>query len=206
MKPHPPAGGLRERKKRKTRAAIQREALRLFLEQGYDETTIEQIAEAAEVSPSTFFNYFPTKEDVVLTDDFDPLFVSRFAARPGDEPISVALRRTFAELMTGVTEPERELMLARGRLTMGVPALRARVWDELERGQDLLADLLARRTGVDRGDFELRVVATAVVGAMYTASIEWQRSEGRADLADLVDRALRVIDVNALLQRVPHTT
>jgi AcrR family transcriptional regulator len=64
--------GLRERKKAKTRAAIQAHALRLFAKQGYDETTIDQIADAAEVSQSTFFGYFPTKEDVVLHDRFDP--------------------------------------------------------------------------------------------------------------------------------------
>ena len=74
----PIARGLRERKKLKTKEAIQREALRLFQEQGYDETTIEQIAEAVEISPSTFFNYFPTKEDVVIQDPYDPLFISSF--------------------------------------------------------------------------------------------------------------------------------
>lgn len=65
--------GLRERKKAKTRAAIQHEALRLFREQGYDETKIEQIAAAVEVSESTIYRYFPTKEDLVLWDEFDPL-------------------------------------------------------------------------------------------------------------------------------------
>ena len=71
--PAAPRPGLRERKKARTRAAIREHALRLFREQGYAATTVEQIAEAAEVSPSTFFRYFPTKEDVVLQDDFDVL-------------------------------------------------------------------------------------------------------------------------------------
>src|SRR5258708_39627591 len=87
-----PAVGLRERKKVKTRAAIKQHALRLFQEQGYAATTVEQIAEAAEVSPSTFFRYFPTKEDVVLQDDFDPLFVEAFKLQPPDLSPIQALR------------------------------------------------------------------------------------------------------------------
>src|SRR5689334_23855993 len=63
--------GLRERKKARTRAAIRRHALRLFRANGYQRTTVEQIAAAAEVSVSTFFRYFPTKEDLILQDDMD---------------------------------------------------------------------------------------------------------------------------------------
>src|SRR5215471_13419905 len=93
-----PAQGLRERKKAKTRAAIQRHALRLFQEQGYDATTVEQIAAAAEVSPSTFFRYFPTKEDVGLYDALDPLLFSAFRAQsPELSPIE-AMRRAIREV------------------------------------------------------------------------------------------------------------
>ena len=74
--------GLRERKKQQTRAAIQREALRLIAERGYHATTCEQIAAAAEVSPATLFRYFPTKEDIVLQDGYDPVIASAVLARP----------------------------------------------------------------------------------------------------------------------------
>src|SRR5215831_18599469 len=97
-----PAQGLRERKKAKTRAAIQRHALRLFREQGYEATTVEQIAAAAEVSPSTFFRYFPTKEDVVLYDPFDPVLISAFEAQPPllspMQAMREALHATFAAM------------------------------------------------------------------------------------------------------------
>ena len=74
--------GLRERKKARTRATIQKHALRLFRQQGYEATTVSQIAEAAEVSESTLFRYFPTKEDIVRWDEFDPLIVEAFKAQP----------------------------------------------------------------------------------------------------------------------------
>src|SRR5260370_33715714 len=87
----PVALGLRERKKLKTKEAIQREALRLFQAQGYAETTIEQIAAAAEISPSTFFNYFPTKEDVVLFDRYDPMIFSMLSSLPRGQPLVTVL-------------------------------------------------------------------------------------------------------------------
>src|SRR5215831_2993472 len=93
-----PALGLRERKKAKTRAAIQEHALRLIREQGYQATTVEQIAAAAEVSPSTFFRYFPTKEDVVTYDALDPMFLEALRAQPPDLRPIQAIRAAFHEV------------------------------------------------------------------------------------------------------------
>ena len=82
--------GRRERKKLRTRALIQREALRLFLAKGFEATTIEEIAEAADIALSTFFNYFPTKEDVVLQDDLDPVLLEAINMEPaGLHPVAV---------------------------------------------------------------------------------------------------------------------
>ena len=107
----PPETGLRERKKAKTRAAIQAQALRLFRERGYAGTTVEQIAAAAEVSQSTFFRYFRTKEDVVLHDRFDPVLIEAFHAQPEElapaQALRAAMRAVFAELPAAELEQER---------------------------------------------------------------------------------------------------
>src|SRR5579871_1588889 len=91
--------GLRERKKARTRASIREHALRLIREQGYDATTVDQIAEAAEISPSTFFRYFPTKEDVVLQDDFDILAVGSFLEQPAELSLVGAFRAATKETL-----------------------------------------------------------------------------------------------------------
>jgi AcrR family transcriptional regulator len=163
--------GLRERKKARTRAAIRQHALQLFREQGYAETTVEQIAEAAEVSPSTFFRYFPTKEDVVLQDDFDPIAIAKFEALPADmHPVAAlraAMRETFAETPAWQLDQFREL----NRLTMSVPELRARALDEYLRSVRLAAELLAKRLGRDPGDIAIRTMAGAVVGVGLSALV-----------------------------------
>ena len=78
------AAGLRERKKAQTRRTIQEQALRLFTANGYDRTTVQDIAAAAGVSHMTFFRYFPTKEDVVLSDDYDPMIAALIGSRPAE--------------------------------------------------------------------------------------------------------------------------
>ena len=190
--------GLRQRKKQKTRESIQRTALRLFEKQGYEQTTIEQIAAAVEISPSTFFNYFPTKEDVVLYDAYDPMAIRLFLERPKDEPVNIGVRQVL-EGLAATFERDERLIRARARLILEVPELRARLWDEAERSQVMIAQLLAERTGRRPDDFELRVTARIVTGAMLEASFEWMQSNGRHRLVDLANRALDVVESGARL-------
>jgi AcrR family transcriptional regulator len=207
----PPVGaeaqvvGLRQRKKQKTKEAIQRAALRLFQKRGYEETTIEQIAAAVEISPSTFFNYFPTKEDVVLYDIYDPMAIRMFVERPPDEPLNIVVRRVLDGLAT-VLERDQEMILARGRLIMEVPELRARIWDEVERTQVMLATLLAERTGRKPDDFEVRVTARVVTGAMFEATLQWMRTNGRDRLVELFNNALDVVESGARLSSLARRT
>ncbi len=181
--------GLRERKKARTRAAIREHALRLFREQGYHATTVEQIAEAAEVSPSTFFRYFPTKEDVVLQDDFDVLGTDAFEAQPAElSPIAA-----FRAAAVGIFATLRPEDLARFRetteLTLTVPEIRARAMDELARTIDEIAAAIAKRTGRAPDDFAVRNLAGALIGVIMAATMPWA-DQPAADLVGRIDAAL----------------
>jgi AcrR family transcriptional regulator len=197
----PIAQGLRERKKQKTRESIQREAMRLIEKQGYDQTTIEQIAAAVEISPSTFFNYFPSKEDVVLYDAYDPVLAKLMLERPADEPLSISFRRVLEE-MGGIFDRDRSIILARGRLWFEVPALRARLFEELEKAQVLISGLIGQRSGRDPDDFETRIIVTVMVAAALEAMREWLRRDGKGSFVPLVNQALDIVEAGARLDEI----
>ena len=100
--------GLRERKKIKTRAEIKKQAFELFTKQGFTNTTIEQIAAASDVSASTFFRYFPTKEALILQDDFDPIMLEAFLNQPKEVPIFRAFRNAILEVMRNAPKEDLE--------------------------------------------------------------------------------------------------
>jgi AcrR family transcriptional regulator len=168
-----PVVGLRERKKAKTKSAIQQHALRLFHEQGYHSTTVEQIADAAEVSPSTFFRYFPSKEEVVLYDATDPLLLDSLRSQPAELTAIQALRASMREVFGALPSQELELQQERDRLIRAVPELRARMLDEFVKTLHVFADALAERTGRRPDDPAVRTLAAAVIGVgigvWYTA-------------------------------------
>jgi AcrR family transcriptional regulator len=159
---------LRERKKARTRASLREHALRLFREQGYQATTVEQIAAAAEVSPSTFFRYFPTKEDLVLQDDMDTRIAEALAGQPKELAPVAALRGAMREAWASFTPAEWEQIKQGGELSMHVPEIRARATNEFARAINTLADALAARTGRDPGDIRVRALAGAAVGVMMS--------------------------------------
>ncbi|MCP3819031.1 TetR family transcriptional regulator [Streptomyces sp. A3M-1-3] len=193
--PHTPADetpqlGLRERKKLKTRIAIRRATYALIAEQGYDATTIEQIAEAAEVSSSTVFRYFPTKEDIVLTDEYDPVMEAVLRGRPAGEPPLESLRFVITEVLRTYLDRERDEMIRRTRLMVDIPAVRARMTETMSATAILLTRALADRTGRAPDDLELRIFTAAVLGALREVTIYWGERGFRDDLIELVERAL----------------
>jgi AcrR family transcriptional regulator len=180
--------GLRERKKEQTRAAIQREALRLIAERGYEATTCEQIAAAAEVSAATLFRYFPTKEDIVLRDGYDPVIAAAVVARPGSESPLVAVRRGFADALGEVYLGDVEPIRQRTALILSVPALRSRAREQNASLVDHLQQALAERGGSTGNVLEIEVAAACCAAAVSVAVERWATQGG--DLPVIVDEAL----------------
>ena len=190
--PAPAPTGLRERKKAQTRAAIQRHALRLFREAGYGATTMEQIAAAADVSPSTLYRYFPTKEDLILQDDYDPLLAAAFRAQPPELPILQAFRTAVDETMSRVPADDRAEALERVRLTYAIPEVRARALDHMFTTTDMLAGLFAERLNRHPDDLEIRVLAGTVMGALLATQQRWL-TDPRQDMFAILDQALQCL-------------
>jgi AcrR family transcriptional regulator len=179
--------GLRERKKAKTRATIQQQALQLFHEQGYAATTVEQIASAVEVSPSTFFRYFPTKEDVVLYDDLDPLFFAAFEAQPPELTPIQAMRGALHLVFAGLSGEEMLQQQVRTELILAVPELRMRMLDQLANMVDVLAQLVGKRVGRSADDFRVRAFSGAVMGTLLVPILADLQGSLRDYIAQMVD-------------------
>jgi len=199
-----PPAGLRERKKIKLRRTIQAEALRLFEAQGYEQTTVEQIAEAAETSTTTFYRYFPTKEDVVLYDDYDAIVEATMASLPAGEALADTFRAAAAAVaaVAAATEADQENNLARLRLIGTSPVLDARHAGEERRSVALIARLLADRTARAADDYQVQLTAAAVMAVLFTASRRWAAGQGAVPFRTLVDQA--VTTVEPLLAALEH--
>jgi AcrR family transcriptional regulator len=198
--------GLRERKKARTREALHEAAMDLFSRQGFDGTTVEEIAATCEMSPRTFFRYFPTKEDV-LFGDFEQrstALVETLAAQPVDLTPLAAIHAAMRTIARTYSE-ERDVLVARAAIVQGSPGLRAykvehqRGWDEA-----LVAGLDRRsQAAEDALSPDERRLLTSVSMAAFRAAFEtWLEEPDQPDLVALVDRAFeRVSGGLALLGR-----
>ena len=165
--------------------------MRLFGEQGYNATTVDQIAEAADVSPSTFFRYFASKEAVVLTDDLDELMVSAMRGAPAGLTAMGAMRWAFADSLSKWGDEALSFELARQALINSVPELRSAMIDDFQRNVDLIATVMAERFDQDPRGLEVKVFAGAVVGAMLAAVSPGASFRSQVDqVLELLERGL----------------
>ncbi|HEX3790755.1 MAG TPA: TetR family transcriptional regulator [Pseudonocardiaceae bacterium] len=185
--------GLRERKKARTRAAIQRHAIALFTRQGYAETTVDQIAEAAEVSPSTFFRYFPTKEAVVVMDAYDAPMLAALRAQPPELAILPAIRAAIKAVFGNISSAQWAEERQRHQLLVTVPELRAALFEEFFTTVGTLTAAVAERSGVPADDFTIRVQTGAIVGALSVATMDVFHQPD-LDYNTVVDRCLAVLE------------
>ena len=167
--------GRRERKKQRTREALVDAAFRLFQEKGFDATTVEEIADAVDVSARTFFRYFSSKEDVVLTFQEEQFraMVDALAARPADEPVLTSLRNAAVAVVRACEQgeygfdPERFGCIQ--QIMENSSAVFGRSLEHAQKKHALITRVIADRMGADPGtDLRPHVVASAVNAAFQT--------------------------------------
>jgi AcrR family transcriptional regulator len=187
--------GLRERKKLRTRHALGAAALELAVRHGLDGVTVEQIAEAADVSPRTFFNYFSSKEEAVVAADVERARATaeRLAARPADEPVLTSVRAVVREMVDGADARARD-WVRQVRLVRANPALVPHQLAAYAAIEAQLAAVIAERTGLAADDLYPALTAAAVMSATRTATTRWLASDGATDLVSWLDEALDLLE------------
>ena len=192
-----PVSGLRERKKAMTRQALEDEALRLFAEQGFEHTTVDEIVAACDVSRRTFFRYFSSKEDVLShekTEHGEAIF-DLIAARPADEPPLQSLRVVILALAADFAQ-QKERLLTRAQIVRATPSLRSADWDKQNEGVDRIVEALGRRSPdpLDAEQtYQLRLLGRATLAALMTALDRWVDGDGEEDIVALAAQALDLL-------------
>ena len=184
----------RQRKKAATRDRIRASALRLFGEQGYDATTVEQIAAEAGVSHMTFFRYFPAKEDVALSDGYDTLLAALLSQTPADWPLIRRIRTVLVQGLAQVYDSDRDTLLAQNKLIITTPALRERLWASQVATQELIQEALGTGQGDEKAALQARVTVAACLAAVTTAILSWVEQDGASDLPDLAGQAFDTLE------------
>jgi AcrR family transcriptional regulator len=185
--------GLRERKKARTREALQEAAMDLFTRQGFDGTTVEEIADACEVSPRTFFRYFPTKEDVLFVDADArrERLLAVLADQPADAPTFAALEAAMRALALDYRD-DRAALVARSKVVEGSPQLQAYKAEHQHGWEAVVVDALERRTSEHREPVsreELQLLTAVATAAMRVSLDAWVADPDGPDLDILLDRA-----------------
>ena len=191
-KAKPAAPGLRERKRQQTRERLTRVAMALFLERGFEATTLDDIAAAADISRRSFFHYFASKEDVVFAwqEDSTAAFVAAVAARPAGESMLAAAENAIAAIVRQI-EPGEAIAMA--CLKRDNPALQARDQVKYEKLERALAEALSKRAGHKTEKLEARLVAMIATGAMRIGGEFWAAEGAREKPEALVKRIFAAV-------------
>ena len=196
-KPATTAGmpGLRQRKQQQTRERLTRMAMALFLERGFEATTLDDIAAAADISRRSFFHYFASKEDVVFAwqEKSKAALIAAVAARPANESLLAAAENAISAMVRQLKPGEA---IAMARLKRDNPALQARDQVKYEKLERALAEALGKRAGHKTERLQARLVAMIATGAMRIGGEAWAAEGAREKPEVLVKRtfsAMRAI-------------
>ncbi|WP_225116944.1 TetR family transcriptional regulator [Bradyrhizobium sp. BRP22] len=184
----PAAAGLRARKRQETRERLTRAAMALFLERGFEATTLDDIVAAADISRRTFFHYFASKEDVVFAwqEESTAALIAAVAARPAEESMLAAAENAIIA-MAGQLDPGEAVAMA--RLKRDNPALQARDQVKYEKLERALADALLKRAGNKADRMQARLVAMITAGAMRIGAELWA-AEGAREKPELLAKRM----------------
>jgi AcrR family transcriptional regulator len=174
---------------------IQEVAVDLFDERGFDDVTIEQIAEAAEVSPSSVYRYFGTKEQLVLWDEADVRLFDAIEAELASRPPVEAMRHAVSGVMTHLFDHGNDdLAKRKTRYALEEPALRAALLEQTDELTQRVATALARAAGQPADDLEPQVIAATLIAAMLAAARHWKAHDYSTPIADELERALAIVE------------
>ncbi|MDQ4006011.1 MAG: TetR/AcrR family transcriptional regulator [Actinomycetota bacterium] len=196
--------GRREQRRQSVRARLEQAGLSLFNRQGYERTTVRDIASAAGLSPRTFFRHFGSKENVVFAAAEPELarLVEHVNRQPAGGVRGEVARRAVLDFAADM-EANRELILTQVRLILETPSLRRRGLEHQARWVDEVGRGLARRGGRSEPAIEDRALAAAVIGALNAATVSWTMSGGRSSLPDAVNEAFDALRRDLAEARVP---
>lgn len=188
--------GLRERTRRAVRAELAEVAIGLFARQGFDDTTVEDIARAAGITKRSFFRYFPTKEDVVFdgVDLTGEKVVADIAARPAEEDPWDSLHHVLRAWQEEIHASEQ--VLATLQLIEATPALVGRLHQRRTEWRRRVSDALQDRPGAEIDPYTADLLTNAATAVLDAVSSQWVRSKGQADRTDLLDQGFIHVHVN----------
>jgi AcrR family transcriptional regulator len=186
--------GLRERRRTAAIRRIQEAALDLFDERGFENVTIEEIAEAADVSPSSVYRYLGTKEGVVLYDEFDFRLIDAVEAELASHPPVEAVRRALSSVMTAFFGRDEDLARRKLRYVLEDPHLHAAMTQQVDEFSQLVSHVLARSSNRQADELEIQVIASTLVWALTAAVRRWHVDGYARPLQLLLEEALEVVE------------
>ena len=188
--------GRRDRKRNATRAAIVEAALELFEDKGFAATTVDEIAERADVAQRTFFRHFPTKEAVLFPNRDDSIreFSGALAHRPAGEPLLSSVLAAFAEGMSGSTQDDHDLTVRRQRILEqeGVSG-DSIAWGSLLAGHRIIEEAVAEHASLPVDDETVQMVSSVSLLLMTQVMPGWYAEGGRTDLGEVLARQLDLL-------------